>query len=171
MNTGQERLTRTNAPLFAGGLFSVAFALFQIGGIFWSPEAITYFGGPGELSEVRPVLYAALCLALGAMAGIAGVYALAGSGRLRLPRLPRLPMLRTVIAATTAVYLLHGLLLIPQIPVAFAHPGFIRFLLFSTVSLCVGLIHLAGLMVLFRRRADRRHSPAHQTDDVGEVQC
>lgn len=161
MNAEQQRLTRTNPFLFMGGLFSLAFALFQISGIFWSPEAITYFGGPGELSETRPVLYAVLCLAVGTMAGIAGVYALAGSERLRLPRLPRLPMLRTIIAATTAVYLLRGLLLIPQIPVALTRPGFARFLLFSAISLCIGLIHLSGLIVLLRRRADRRRSAAH----------
>jgi putative oxidoreductase len=145
---GTKRLAKKNALLLGGAYFSLAFAAFQISGIFWPSHAIKYFGGPAELSEARPVLYAFLCIVVAAIAAIFGLYAMSGAGRIR-----RLPLLRTVITATTAIYILRGFLLIPQIPLAVKHPSLIRFALFSMVSLCVGLIHLAGLFKLFKPRS------------------
>ncbi len=129
-----------------GGYFSLAFAVFQVSGIFWPPDAIRYFGGPAELSQARPFIYASFCVVVAAIVTVFGLYALSGSGRIR-----RLPLLRTVIAAATAIYILRGLLLIPQILAVLRQPIPARFLLFSMISLCVGLIHLAGLPPLFIR--------------------
>ena len=48
------------------------------------------------------------------------------------------------------IYLLRGLLIIPQVPVVMKHPDLIRFLLFSAISLCVGAVYLAGIVTLYR---------------------
>jgi putative oxidoreductase len=137
---------KKNTLLLGGGYFSLAFAVFQISGIFWPPQGIKYFGGPAELSQTQPVLYALLCIVVAAIVAVFGIYALSGAGQIR-----RLPLFRTVITVATVIYLLRGLLLIPQVPAVVKNPNLIRFALFSAVSLCVGLIHLGGLVQLFRQ--------------------
>jgi hypothetical protein len=134
-----------NYLLLAGGYFSLAFAAFQVSAIWWSASSVKYFGGPAELRMERPILYALLCLAVGAIVAVFGVYALSGAGRIR-----RLPLLRTVLISVTTIYLLRGLLFIPQVPVVLKHPGLVRFLVFSAISLCLGLVHLAGVVQLYR---------------------
>lgn len=148
VENGAMRFAERNALLLGGACFSLVFAVFQGSGMFWSYHAIKYFGGPAELSKTQPVLYAFLCIFVAAIAAIFGLYALSGAGRIR-----RLPMLRTVITAMTAIYILRGLLLIPQIPVVVKHPSLTRFALFSVISLCVGLVHLGGLLKLFKGRS------------------
>jgi|WetSurMetagenome_2_1015567.scaffolds.fasta_scaffold195269_1 hypothetical protein len=139
-------LTEKNTLLLVGGYFSLAFAVFQISGVFWPPNVIKYFGGPAELSQTHPVIYALLCLGVALMVAVFGIYALSGAGKIRT-----LPWLRTVITVTTAIYLLRGLMLVPQIPVVTKHPQLMRFALFSVIALCVGLVHLIGLTRLFKQ--------------------
>ncbi len=138
--------TERNTFLLVGGYFSLAFAAFQISGVFWSPNAIQYFGGPAELSKTKPVIYALLCLAVAAIVAVLGLYALSGAGKIR-----RLPLLRTILTTTTLIYVLRGLLLIPQLPIVIRQPGLIRFAVFSVISLCVGLVHLGGLIRLLKQ--------------------
>ena len=137
---------RHNPMLLVGGCFSLAFAVFQLSAIWWSASAIGYFGGPAQFSTERPVAYAILCLAVAAMVAVAGLYALSGAGKL-----PRLPLLRTVLIAVAVVYLLRGLLVIPQTRFVLKHPELARSVVFSAISLCVGLVHLGGVVGLFRR--------------------
>jgi hypothetical protein len=68
-------LTEKNTLLFVGGYFSLAFAVFQISGVFWPPNAIKYFGGPAELSQTLPVIYALLCLGVALIVAVFGIYA------------------------------------------------------------------------------------------------
>lgn len=146
-----------NTLLLLGGWFSLAFAVFQISGVFWPPKAIAYFGGPAQMSMNQPVLYAALCVVVGLFAAAFGFYALSGVGVVR-----RLPLLRTGIGVIAAIYLLRGLLLIQQMPTIIKHPGLWRFALFSMISLCVGVVHLAGLVKLMK--CGRPGEAASQTD-------
>jgi putative oxidoreductase len=141
-----ETLTAENTLLLAGGCFSLAFAVFQISAVFWPPNAIRYFGGAAELSQTRPVIYALLCIVVAAIVAVLGLYALSGAGKIR-----RLPLLRTAITAMTVIYVLRGLLLILQMPEVIKNPTLMRFALFSGISLCVGVVHLGGLIKLFRR--------------------
>ena len=134
-----------NYPLLAGGYFSLAFAVLQVSGIWWSASAIRYLGGPAKLSIDRPITYAVLCLVVAAGVALFGLYALSGAGKIR-----RLPLLRTGLITVTSIYLLRGLLAIPQIPVVLKHPGLMRFLVFSVISLVVGALYLAGVMYLYR---------------------
>ena len=134
-----------NNLLLAGGYFSLAFAVFQVSGIWWPPKAISYLGGPAEFSIKRPLLYAALCLVLGAIVAVFGLYALSGAGKIR-----RLPLLRTGLITIAGIYLLRGLLIIPQTLFVVKHPELIRFLIFSLISLCVGAVHAGGVVQLYR---------------------
>lgn len=134
-----------NYALLAGGYFSLAFAVLQVTGIWWSPSAIRYWGGPSELSVQKPLMYVLLCLVLGAIVAVFGLYALSGAGQIR-----RLPLLRTGLITVTAIYLLRGLPFVPQVPVVLKHPHLLRFLVFSLISLCVGGIHLVGVVHLHR---------------------
>jgi hypothetical protein len=134
-----------NPLLLIGGYFSLLFAVFQISAIFWPVKVIKYFGGPAELSQTRPITYAILCLVVGAIVAVFGAYALSGAGKIR-----RLPLLLTMLTAITVIYLLRGLLLIPQITFVVRHPGFLRFAVFSLIALIVGLVHLGGLIKLLK---------------------
>lgn len=89
-------MAERNTLLLVGGYFSLAFAAFQISGVFWPPNAIKYFGGPGELSKTQPVIYALLCIAVAAIVTVFGLYALSGAGKIR-----RQPLLRIVLTITT----------------------------------------------------------------------
>ena len=141
-----KALTGKNALLLGGGYFSLAFAVFQISGVFWPPRAIKYLGGPWQLSQTRPIVFALLCIVIAVIVAIFGLYALSGAGKIR-----RLPLLRTVVTATTAIYLLRGLLLIPQIPFVIKYSGVMRYALFSAIALGVGLVHLGGLIKLYKQ--------------------
>jgi len=137
--------TRRDPALIAGGAFSLVFALFQASAVFWPTRWIAALGGPVELSRTKPVLYAALCLVIALVVAACGVYALSGAGVLR-----RLSGVRTVVTATTAVYLVRGLLLVPQLPVLARHPEAWRFGAFSVIALAVGVVHLVGTIRLYR---------------------
>ena len=134
-----------NYLLLIGGYFSLAFAVVQISGIWWSPAAIRYLGGPAELSVKQPAVYALLCVGVAVIVAIFGLYALSGAGQIR-----RLPLLRTALIVIAAIYLLRGLLFIPQLPVIIEHPRLIRFLLFSLLSLAIGAVYCTGVVLLFR---------------------
>ena len=135
-----------NYWLLAGGYFSLGFAVFQASAIGWPARAVKYFGGPAELRTANPVRYVVLCLAIAAVVAVFGLYALSGAGKVR-----PLPLLRTVLIVVTAIYLLRGLLVILQMPIVLKHPDLVRFVVFSAISLGVGVIHLGGVVQLCRR--------------------
>jgi len=145
-----------NRKLLIGGYFSLAFAVFQVSAIWWSASAIRYFGGPAQFSTEKPLAYAILCLAVAAIVAVFGLYALSGAGKI-----PRLPLLRAVLIAVTVVYLLRGFLIIPQTRFVLKHPELARFVVFSAISLCVGALHLGGVIGLYRqgRPDETRLSP------------
>jgi putative oxidoreductase len=143
----------SNKYLFLGGLFSLAFAIFQISGIFFPPDLIVYFGGPVELQAENPFLYSLLCLIIGIIVATAGLYALSGAGKFR-----RLPFLRTVLIAITAIYLLRGLNIILEIISMFKHSNLylMHSAVFSLIAFCIGIIHLTGVIQLLKHNRSER---------------
>ena len=135
-----------NPALLIGGYFSLGFAVFQASAIWWPANAIKYFGGPVELSLQRPLIYVGLCLVVAILVGGFGLYALSGAGQIR-----RLPLLRTGLITVTAIYLLRGMLALPQVPIVLRHPDLFRFLIFSLISLAVGIIHACGVISFYRQ--------------------
>jgi len=147
-----------NYLLLAGGYFSLGFAAFQLSAIGWPARAVRYFGGPAEMRIATPVRYAALCLAIAATVAVFGLYALSGAGKVR-----PLPLLRTALLFVSGVYLLRGLLIIPQMPIVLKHPSLVRFVVFSAISLSVGLVHLGGVVQLYRRGRPVGEQNPHRT--------
>jgi hypothetical protein len=139
--------SNTNYYLFCGGIFSTAFALFQLSAIFWPTELVAYFGGPKNMQSTNLFGYAALCILVGIMAATAGLYAISGAGKIR-----RLPLLRTVLIFVTVIYLLRGLAFISDIIMIRENPDkdLTHFFIFSLIALCIGMIHLTGLIKLLR---------------------
>ena len=137
----------TNIYLQIGGLFLLAFSIFQVCGVFLPPSIIIYFGGPVKLQAENPTLFALLCVFLAAIIAVIGLYDLSGAGKFR-----RLPLLRTVLVVVATVFILRGLFIIPILKIMFAHPesNVFRFLVFSMIALGVGLIHLVGVIRLFK---------------------
>lgn len=99
------------------------------------------------MSVQRPLTYAVLCIVVGLIVAVFGIYALSGGGMIR-----RLPLLRTLLAIATAIYILRGLLLIPQVPLVLKHPELVRFLIFSVIALVVGFVLLVGTVQTWKIR-------------------
>ena len=108
--------------------------------------AYRYFRAPetyataAEAGSWSPAL---VTLMLAALFAVWGLYALAASGKIA-----PLPLMEPAIRAITAVYLVRGLFLFPQL---LGHNLFTanydvatRDLVFSMIVLAIGLIHLAG---------------------------
>lgn len=139
--------SNTNYYLIIGGIFSLAFALFQVSAIFWPPELVSYFGGPKNMQATNLLGYAVLCILVGILVAAAGLYAISGAGKIR-----RLPLLRSILIFITTIYLLRGFTFISDIIIIQKNPDkdLTHFLVFSLIALCVGLVHLTGLIKFFR---------------------
>jgi hypothetical protein len=102
-------------------------------------------GAPGP-----PIITVALTLMFAAWAA----YAFSGAGLLR-----PLPLLRPVLLATGAAYTLRGVIVAPQLVWFVTGPRPIagRHLVFSAISLVIGLLYLAGTLSV--TRSGTSHSP------------
>jgi hypothetical protein len=140
--------TSLSRLFLAGAAASFAIAALHLVIIVVGAPGYRYFGAPqlatlAEQGSARPAL---LTLLLAAVFAVWGLYGLSGAGRIR-----RLPLLRTILVAVAAIYLLRGLLLVPEIVGFVLGPvHYVRGMVFSFVSLCAGLAHLCGLVPLFR---------------------
>ncbi len=128
--------------LFISGVFCFCIALFQIV-IGFSPSLSLYFGAPEALAANRYFLIA-VSMVLGLLLGVFGLYALSGAGCIRV-----LPWLKHVLAVISGIFILRGLLVVPEaMVVAGIYESAIdvapRFVAFSIGSLLIGLIFSAG---------------------------
>ncbi len=126
---------------WAGGL-SFGVALFQAA-IGFSPSLSLYFGAPEALVENTQVLII-VSLFISLIIVLFGVYALSGAGYIR-----PLPWLKYILMGISGIYILRGLLLIPEILVVFGAldisiPVAPRFVFFSLGSMFIGLMYLRG---------------------------
>lgn len=136
-----------NFFLFMGSLFSFAFAVFQFSAIFWSQDVLRYFGGPVSMQAENPFLYVLVCVGVAALVAIAGLYTLSGAGRFR-----PLPFMRTMCTVVTAIYILRGLELFVDLKLMRDHPekDLQRFAVYSVIALSIGVIHLVGVIGVFK---------------------
>lgn len=143
-------MDREHALMLAGWL-STAVAALHVVIIFLGPPAYRYFGAGEDMArqaEAGSVMPAALTLAVTAVFAVFALYAFAGAGRLRRP-----PLLRTGLVVIAVIYTLRGLALIPEL-FQFARGSATvmpRQLVFSAVSLTIGLLYLAGTVLLWPR--------------------
>ncbi len=131
-----------NYYLIAGGALSAIGALAHLGCIVFGASWYRFFGageGMVRLLETGSSYPTRITLFISAVLLTWSAYALSGAGVI-----PRLPLLRTILCAITAVYLLRGLLFFLLMPY---FPGnSMAFWLWSAgICLAIGLLHLAGL--------------------------
>lgn len=129
--------------LMTAGLISFGLAFFQTV-IGFSPTASLYFGAPRALTE-NLTLLVGTSLGVSALLIIFGLYALSGASRIQ-----PLPWLKPVLVVVTLVYLIRGLVLVPELFVIWgildlSVPVAQRFIWFSGGALLLGLLHLAGI--------------------------
>jgi hypothetical protein len=129
--------------LLAASAASFAVAAMHVAITFAGPSAYEYFGAPGNLvaaakrGSAVPALVT-LIIAL-VFAGF-GLYALSGAGRA-----PRLPALRILLVGISGIYLLRGLVVVPEyILYSYARTLPARMMVFSLIALAIGLIHAVG---------------------------
>ncbi len=128
--------------LVFAGVLSFAVALFQAV-IGFSPSLSLYFGAPDALVTNIYILIIVSLLIAGIIA-VFGLYAISGAGYIRT-----LPWLKQILVVISAIYILRGLLLVPELLVVFGVfdiPITVapRFVVFSLGSLLIGLIYLSG---------------------------
>ena len=142
--------------LLAGGVLCLGVAALHVGIFAAGPVAYRYFGAGERMAALAvsgsPVP-ALLTLAMTTVFAVMGFYALAGAGRFR-----RLPLPRTGLMTAGAIFTLRGLLLLLQIRWLLIAPGSLppRMLVFSAVSLVIGLLYLAGTVAEWRALSARR---------------
>ncbi len=127
--------------VLAGGL-SFGVALFQAA-IGFSPSLSLYFGAPRALVENIHILII-VSLTISAVIVLFGLYALSGAGCIR-----PLPWLKYILIGISGIYILRGLLLIPELFVLLkifdiSIPVAPRFVWFSLGSLLIGVMYLRG---------------------------
>jgi hypothetical protein len=107
-------------------------------------EAYDFFTAPTRFVEMArrgspvPPL---LTLGLAAIFTTFGFYALSAAGRA-----PRLPQLRIILIGICGIYLLRGLVVVPEL-LLFLHTTDIPFrsLVFSLMSLTIGIVYIVGV--------------------------
>jgi NADH:ubiquinone oxidoreductase subunit 6 (subunit J) len=148
----EPNASNRNIYLLIGGWFSLAFAVFQVSAIVWPPKLLKFFGGPVKMQAENPLMYISACILVGAIIAVAGFYALSGAGKFR-----RLPLLKPMLIAIALVFILRGLLIIRDVMMIQARPelNLSRFAVYSLIALCVGLVHLIGIIQLFTQRNNK----------------
>ena len=136
--------------MIAGSL-SLAVALGHVVFAFVSgPAGYRYFGAGeqiAQLSEAGSPVPTLVTLGAAILFGLAGHYGIAGAGAIRA-----LPYLRMALVVVSAVYLIRGLLVIPQAISLWSDPGsvFPRQIVFSIVSLTIGAFYAIGTIGSWR---------------------
>ena len=143
-----ESMGQKERILILAGWLSAAVAALHVVIVFLGAPAYRYFGAGEDMdrqAEAGSLVPAVMTLAITAVFAVFALYAFAGAGRLR-----RLPLLRTGLVAISAIYLVRGLSLLPELAgYAQGSGAEPRHLAFSLTSLVIGLFYLAGTVLLW----------------------
>jgi len=141
--------------LRAAGASSVAIALLHVAIIFAGGSGYRYFGAGEEMAraaEAGSLFPAALTAGIAMVFLAFGCYAFSATGIGR-----RLPLLRAGLVAIGLIFTLRGLAVFPQARAATrGEPLPARDVVFSTVSLGVGILYMAGTLTAWRALERRR---------------
>lgn len=142
--TGNFIMKNFKQILVLAGVLSSILALFQAL-IGFSPSLSLYFGAPEILvTNIYALIVASFFIA--GLLAVFGLYAISGAGYMRA-----LPWLKQMLVVISCIYLLRGLLLVPELLIMtgildISIPVAPRFVLFSSGSLLIGLIYLTGII-------------------------
>lgn len=131
-----------NYLLIAGGALSAIAALAHLGCIVFGASWYRFLGageGMVALLESGSSYPTRITLFISAVLLTWAAYAFSGAGVI-----PRLPLLRTILCAITAVYVLRGLLFFLLLPY-FPGNSMTFWLWSAAICLGIGLLHLFGL--------------------------
>jgi putative oxidoreductase len=144
----ESGLPKKNTYLIIGGFFCLCFTVFQLSAIVWTRDMLVYFGGPVKMQSENPYGYILLCIFIALLVAAAGLYSFSGAGKFR-----HLPLLKTMLIIITVVFILRGMMIVSDIIIINQHPelNLIRFVVYSLISLVIGIIYLVGLIKLFRQ--------------------
>jgi len=136
--------------LKVGGILSFAVALLHLVIIFVGAPAYRYFGAGEDMAagaESGSLFPAMMTLVLVIVFAIWGLYAFSGVGMFR-----RLPLLRIALPLIGAIYTLRGLAVFQQLfqMVTASEQVEAREVVFSVVSLGIGLAYLIGTVINWR---------------------
>jgi len=128
--------------LVFAAVLSLMVAIFQAL-IGFSPSISIYFGAPETVTMNDRMLIVVSLLIAGIIA-LFGLYAVSGAGYIRT-----LPWLRHMLAAICCIYILRGIMFVPELLIVTgvlnsSMPVAPRFIVFSLVSLFIGLTYLTG---------------------------
>ncbi|MBI4732717.1 MAG: hypothetical protein HY781_11465 [Chloroflexi bacterium] len=141
--------TPVSILLLLASLSAFLVALLHVAIVFIGRKGYGYFGAAQliPLVDKGSPWPAVITFALAGIFAVCGLYGLSGAGFL-----PHLPLLRLGLIVIGAVFTLRGLALVREIPKVIRHsaalPG--RELVFSSVSLIVGLFYLTGILLGWR---------------------
>lgn len=135
-------MKKSKQILVFAGVLSFAIALFHAV-IGFLPSLSLYLGAPDVLVTNIYLLIIVSLLIAGIIA-VFGLYAISGAGYIRT-----LPWLKQILVVISGIYILRGLLLVPEFLVVIgvldiSIPVAPRFVIFSLGSLLIGLIYLSG---------------------------
>ena len=135
--------SRGGSWLVAAAAASFAVAALHVAITFSGQAAYEYFGAPGNLvSAARrgSAVPALITLIIALVFGGFGLYALSGAGRA-----PKLPALRVLLVGISGIYILRGLVVVPEFLLySFERTLPPRMMVFSVTALVIGLIHAVG---------------------------
>jgi hypothetical protein len=136
--------TRGTGVLSLGAAMSFFVALLHLAMIPIGAEAYDFFTAPAhfiELARRGSPLPALMTLLIAFVFTVFGFYALSAAGRA-----PRLPQPRIILIGITGIYLLRGLVVVPELLLFLNTPDIpLRALYFSLISLAIGIVYTIGL--------------------------
>ena len=142
---------RGRSLLAVGGSLSAALAVLHVIVIIVGPAGYRYFGAPDEFARMTEAGSLAPAILTALFAAIFAVWAVYGFGGARL--IPRPPMVRMGLVVIASVYNLRGLSAVPEALLLASTPNAFprRFLIFSLVSLAIGVVYALGTKQAWRR--------------------
>jgi hypothetical protein len=148
---------RGRSLLAVGGVLSAVLSIVHVAVLLIGAPAYRYFGAPDEFALQSQAGSYVPALLTGFFALIFGVWAIYGFGGARLIRRP--PLVRTGLVVIAGVYLLRGMSVLPEALLLMRTPGAFppRFIVFSVVSLLIGLAYAIGARQAWRRLGHRDH--------------
>ena len=135
-----------STPLTLAALLSIAVAAGHLAIIPFGASGLRYFFAPQRLVEMAErgdhLVPTVAVVSIFVVFSTFALYAWSGAGRMR-----KLPGLGFVLLVITSIYLLRGVVVVPQIPISLLDPDALppRRVAFSAISLLIGLLHLRGI--------------------------
>ena len=144
----EQEIMKSNpsTPLTLAALLSIAIAAVHLATIPFGASGLRYLAAPQRLVEMAErgdhLVPTVAVVGLFVVFSTFALYAWSGAGRMR-----KLPGLGFVLLVITSIYILRGVVVVPQIPISVLDPDAVplRRVAFSAISLLIGLVHLRGI--------------------------